>query len=86
MYSGRWLADEATGKAYLSLGQGLWDAGSRWTVTYSWEQWRSEIPWMSLYFSVGVWSSIALVHASRWGSELRRGHAACPVPSCAISE
>jgi hypothetical protein len=71
MYAGRWLADEANGTVYLSLGQGLWDAGSRWKVTHAWEEWRAEMPWMSLYFSVGVWSSIALVHASRFASKLR---------------
>jgi hypothetical protein len=70
MYVARWLADEARGRVYLSLGQGLWDVGSRWTVTYAWEAWQTEIPWMSLYFSVGVWCSIALVHAPRLESKL----------------
>jgi hypothetical protein len=70
MYVSRWLADEARGRAYLALSDGLWDARSRWVVTFAWEQWRSEIPWMSLYFSVGVWCSIALVHAPRWAPAL----------------
>jgi hypothetical protein len=65
MYLSRWLADEASGREYLSLSQGLWDVGSRWNVTFAWEEWRTEIPWMSLYFSVGVWCSIALVHVPR---------------------
>ena len=72
MYAGRWIGDEAGGKTYLSLTQGLWDAGSRWTVTHSWDQWRPEVLWMTLYFSVGVWTSLALVHASRFASS-RRG-------------
>jgi hypothetical protein len=63
MYANRWLADEAAGRQYLSLSHGLSDVGSRWIVTFSWEDWRTEIPWMSLYFSVGVWCSLALVHA-----------------------
>jgi hypothetical protein len=62
MYVSRWLEDEAQGRTYLSLSQGIWDVGSRWVVTFDWEAWRTEIPWMSLYFSVGVWCSIALVH------------------------
>jgi hypothetical protein len=62
MYVFRWLTDEARGREYLSLSQGLWDVHSRWTVTFAWEEWRPEIPWMSLYFSVAVWCSIALVH------------------------
>jgi hypothetical protein len=65
MYVSRWLADEANGREYLSLSQGLWDVRSRWVVTFAWEEWRTEIPWMTLYFSVGVWCSIALVHAPR---------------------
>jgi hypothetical protein len=63
MYVSRWLADEAAGRQYLSLGQGLHDVWSRRHVTFAWEAWRPEIPWMSLYFSVAVWSSIALVHS-----------------------
>jgi hypothetical protein len=62
MYVSRWLADEAAGRQYLTLSQGWHDVGARWIVTFDWEEWRMEIPWMSLYFSVGVWSSIALVH------------------------
>jgi hypothetical protein len=63
MYVSRWLADEASGRTYLSLSQGIEDVGSRWIVTFKWEDWQTEIPWMSLYFSLGVWCSIALVHA-----------------------
>jgi hypothetical protein len=62
MYWGRWLADEAQDRAYLSIGQGLLDVAGRWTVSHRWEDWRSEAVWMSLYFSVAVWLSIALVH------------------------
>jgi hypothetical protein len=63
MYLSRWRADEAQGKAYLSLLGGIRDASHRWIATRSWQEWRDEIPWMSLYFSVGVWVSIALVRA-----------------------
>ena len=65
MYFSRWQADEASGRAYLALGQGLCDAWSRRVVTFSWEKWRAEIPWMTLYFSVCVWWSLALVHVPR---------------------
>ena len=27
-----------------------------------WDEWHPEMPWMSLYFSVCVWCSLALVH------------------------
>jgi hypothetical protein len=65
MYLSRWQSDEAAGRAYLTLGQGLDDAWSRRIVTFSWEEWRTEVPWMSLYFSVCVWWSLALVYAPR---------------------
>jgi hypothetical protein len=63
MYWSRWLADEASGRHYLSLAQGLLDVSGRWVVSHRWEDWRSEVAWMTLYFSVAVWLSIALVHA-----------------------
>jgi hypothetical protein len=63
MYWSRWLADQASGRTYLSVAQGVWDVTSRWVVTHRWEDWKSEVLWMSLYFSVAVWLSIALVHA-----------------------
>jgi hypothetical protein len=66
MYVSRWQADEASGRQYLSLGQGLHDAWSRRVVTFAWEEWRAEVPWMSLYFTVAVWWSLALVHVPRW--------------------
>ena len=61
----RWVADEAQGRVYLSVLQGAIDASSRWTVTHSWEVWKTEVTWMSLYFSLAVWLSIALVHLPR---------------------
>src|SRR6185369_10908846 len=63
MYVNRWLADEAAGRRYLSIGAGLIDVSTRWVVTRSWDDWRTEMPWMSLYFSVAVWTSISLVNA-----------------------
>jgi hypothetical protein len=65
MYWSRWLLDQANGRRYLSIANGLVDVCRRWTVSYRWEDWRNEVPWMSLYFTFGVWSSIWLVYASR---------------------
>jgi hypothetical protein len=63
MYWSRWLADEASGRHYMSITQGFLDASARWVVSHRWEVWKSEVAWMSLYFSVAVWVSIALIHA-----------------------
>jgi hypothetical protein len=64
MYWSRWLVDQANGRRYLSVAEGMVDVCRRWTVSYRWEDWRHEVPWMSLYFTFGVWSSIGLVYAS----------------------
>jgi hypothetical protein len=63
MYWSRWMADEAGGRAYLSISQGVIDAAQPTLVSHRWEDWRSEVVWMSLYFSVAVWLSLGLVHA-----------------------
>jgi hypothetical protein len=73
MYLSRWQADQARGRAYLALGQGLADAWSRRVVTFSWADWQTEVPWMTLYFSVCVWWSLALVQAPRLAPEVASG-------------
>jgi hypothetical protein len=75
MYWSRWLADEANGRAYLSIAHGLRDVSERWVVSHRWEDWQSELVWMSLYFSVGVWVSISLIHAPPYkqNAPARRG-------------
>lgn len=60
MYFDRWQVDVATGKQLLGVLAGLHDASTRWRVTHDFTQWKDEIAWMSLYFSVAVWSSLAL--------------------------
>jgi hypothetical protein len=65
MYWSRWLADEASGRTYLSFTQGLLDVTERRVVSRHWDDWKGEMMWMSLYFSVAVWISIFLIHAAR---------------------
>jgi hypothetical protein len=62
MYWSRWVADEASGRHYLSLSQGIVDTSGRWVVSQQWQVWKSEVLWMSLYFSFAVWLSIAFIH------------------------
>ncbi len=64
MYWSRWVSDEAKGRHYLSIAQGLLDISHHRVVSHRWQDWTSEIAWMTLYFSVAVWISILLVHAS----------------------
>jgi hypothetical protein len=63
MYWARWIADEAVGRHYMSIAQGVLDVSTRRVVSYRWMDWKNEIAWMSLYFSVAVWLSISLMHA-----------------------
>lgn len=60
-YWARWIEADAAGRVYLSLLDGLVDAARRCVVAGDWPSWREEIPWMSMYFSLAVWISIALV-------------------------
>jgi hypothetical protein len=60
MYLDRWQADVMTGKEPLGVLAGLYDVSTRWVVTHDIAHWHEEIAWMSLYFSVAVWSSLAL--------------------------
>jgi len=60
MYVERWQADVSAGKTLFGFFTGLQDVSTRWAVTHSFAAWRDEIAWMSLYFSVAVWMSLAL--------------------------
>ncbi len=66
MYAERWAADQAAGRAYFDVATGLHDAATRWTVSHDWTHWRTEVVWMTLYFSVAVWASIGLAFAPAW--------------------
>ncbi|AMN42897.1 hypothetical protein [Rhodoplanes sp. Z2-YC6860] len=60
MYLNRWRAHLANGSRLLGPLEGLRDVSTRWVVTHDIAEWKDEIPWMSLYFSAAVWSSLAL--------------------------
>jgi len=60
MYFDRWQSEIADGRQLLGLMSGLHDVATRWVVTHNVARWRHEIPWMSLYFSVAVWTSLLL--------------------------
>jgi hypothetical protein len=60
MYLNRWRADVAGGNPLMKPSEGLRDVSTRWIVTHDFSEWKEEIVWMSLYFSLAVWSSLAL--------------------------
>lgn len=69
MYWMRWNADILAETQYLSLAQGIQDASQACMVSFDWAVWREEIPWMTLYFTIAVWVSIALAHVPGWVDE-----------------
>ena len=61
MYLNRWRAEVADGgKLLLGPLEGLRDVSTRWVATHDIAEWKGEITWMSLYFSMAVWASLAL--------------------------
>ncbi|HEX7563740.1 MAG TPA: hypothetical protein VF396_10890 [Bradyrhizobium sp.] len=60
MYLSRWRAKVADGGKHLRPLEGLRDVSTRWIVTHDLAEWKDEIAWMSLYFSMAVWASLAL--------------------------
>jgi hypothetical protein len=56
MYVRRWRA----GGAYFALGEGLGQVLGRCTVERRWAQWRQDAAWLTPYFTICVWMSIAL--------------------------
>jgi len=63
MYLSRWRAALAAGHEYLTLREGLHAVLQRCIVERDWAAWRLDVSWLSLYFTVAVWISIALPHA-----------------------
>ena len=62
MYLSRWRADLVAGREYLSMQEGLREVLGRCIVTRGWTAWHEDAAWLSLYFTVAVWVSVALAH------------------------
>jgi hypothetical protein len=62
MYLGRWQDDNESGKEFLGLVEGFHRLNTQWIVTHDIKDWKTEIPWKSLYFSIAVWVSLALCY------------------------
>lgn len=54
MYWAHWLADEARETVYLDVVTGFADVSGRWVVSHRWAEWRSKVPWITLYFSAAM--------------------------------
>ena len=60
MYWRRYQQGRATGLTYMPLHHGARDAWERRVHSGSWDAWKADAMWLTPYFSVGVWISIAL--------------------------
>jgi hypothetical protein len=58
MYARRWRA----GGIHLSTRDGLLQVLGRCTIERDWAQWRQDAAWLTPYFTVAVWLSIALAY------------------------
>ena len=72
MYLSRWRAGVADGSKLLRPFEGFRDVSTRWVVTHDFAKWKDEIAWMSLYFSMAVWASLALCVFYSLGDHLPR--------------
>ncbi len=70
MYLSRWRVESANGSRRLHPLEGLRDVSTRWVVTHDLAHWKDEIAWMSLYFSMAVWASLALCVFYSFGDRL----------------
>lgn len=70
MYLSRWNENAAAGGKMLSPLEGLRDTSARWIVSHDLAEWRDEIAWMTLYFTLAVWASLALCLFYSFGHEL----------------
>jgi hypothetical protein len=60
MYISRWQRHRRAQRRYLPIIGGLQDTLTRRHSTRDWLVWRREVPWITLYFTVGVWLSIGM--------------------------
>jgi hypothetical protein len=61
MYVRRFRQGRDVGRRYLSVPQGVRDAWHRREMSLSWDRWKEDALWLTPYFSLGAWLSMALV-------------------------
>jgi hypothetical protein len=71
MYLRRWRTEVVNGRRLLRAFEGFHDVTTRWVVTHELAEWKDEIAWMSLYFSIAVWASLALCVSARLSTIFR---------------
>jgi hypothetical protein len=65
MYLRRYRVCRAQGQRYLNLASGARDAMYRRVPSRQWAAWKEDALWLTPYFSLGTWVSIAMVWVTR---------------------
>jgi hypothetical protein len=84
MYLARWRAKISDGAKFMRLFEGLRDASTRWVVTHDISEWKDEMTWMALYFSVAVWASLALCVFYSLGNHFTLCHSEGSAAICVV--
>ena len=62
MYVQRYREGHSNGtNNFMSIRDGMKDSSTKMVATGDWKTWKHEVGWMTPYFSLGVWLSIAMV-------------------------
>jgi hypothetical protein len=72
MYFTRWQTDIISNKKLFGFIDGIVALNTQWIVTHDINQWRTEIPWMSLYFSLAVLVSIGICYIPLTSTGLKK--------------
>lgn len=70
-YISKFLADQAAGKQYDTIAQGLIEVATQRNLTHAYADWKYEMVWMTLYFSLAVWASMIMVNGPRMDKGLK---------------
>ena len=62
-YISAWMDAEAASKVYLSITDGFHEVATSWRLTHAFGDWKYEMIWMTLYFSLAVWMSLYIINA-----------------------
>ena len=71
-YVRKFLANQAEGKQYDTIAQGLIEVATQRNLTHAYADWKYEMVWMTLYFSLAVWASMIMVNGPRMDKGFKR--------------
>ena len=70
-YVTKFLANQADGKQYSEVLNGFIEVATQRRLTHEYMDWKYEMVWMTLYFSLAVWASMLIVNGPRMDRGLK---------------